>query len=153
MSALIQKPIRAIAGFTLIELLIVTMVISILVMVATPAILSYLEQARVARGISMARLVQASLAAYTTTSIGYQYPASISSYSELAVLINTHSGTLKKTQTEAGMELRQYTALDTDGDSIWDSYTMSFRVTNVSPKRSGWCIQIQPSGVERCPPQ
>jgi prepilin-type N-terminal cleavage/methylation domain-containing protein len=153
MPACIHHHIRPIAGFTLVELLIVTMVISVLAIVASPTLSVYLEQARVARGISIARVVQASLASYTTTNVSYQYPASISSYGELTVLANTHSGKLKNTQAEAGMELRQYTALDTDGDSVWDSYTMSFRVTNVSPKRSGWCIRIRPSGVERCPPQ
>lgn len=153
MSALIRRHIRPMIGFTLIELLMVTMVISLLAMVASPAVTVYLERARVPRGVSTARLVQASLAAYTTTNKSYQYPASINSYGELTVLVNAHSGTLKNTQAEAGMELRQYTALDTDGDSIWDSYTMSFRITNVSPKRSGWCLLVKPSGVERYPPQ
>ena len=153
MSALIHRHICPITGFTLIELSIVTMVVSLLAVVASPTITAYLDRTRVTRGISTARIVQASLAAYTTTNATYQYPAAINSYGELTVLANAHSGKLKNTQAEAGMELRQYTALDTDGDNTWDSYTMSFRVTNVSPQRSGWCIRIQPSGVEHCPPQ
>jgi prepilin-type N-terminal cleavage/methylation domain-containing protein len=153
MPALIHPSVRPIAGFTLIEMLIVTMIISLLAIVASPTISAYLERVRVARGVSVGRTVQASLASLITTNESNQYPDSIGSYDELTVLINANGGQLKNTEAETGMEFRQYTAIDTDGDSIWDSYTMSFKVLDVSPQRPGWCIKIQPSGVERCPPQ
>ncbi|ETW93185.1 type II secretion system protein [Candidatus Entotheonella palauensis] len=153
MPALTYRHIRTIAGFSIIELLVVMMIISLLAIVASPTMSAYLERVRVAKGVSVGRTVQASLASVSTTSEGYQYPATISSYGELTVLINANGGQLQNTESETGMEFRQYTALDTDGDSTVDSYTMSFKVMNVSPQRPGWCITIQPSGVERCPPQ
>jgi len=153
MPASIHRYIRSVAGFTLHELLIVTMILSVLILVASPTIMAYFERVRVARGLSVARTVQASLASFMTTDDSYQYPAAIGSYEDLKVLINTNGGQLKDTEGELGMIFQQYTALDSDGDTVLDSYTMSFRVTNVSPKRPGWCITIQPSGVARCPPQ
>jgi prepilin-type N-terminal cleavage/methylation domain-containing protein len=148
-----HRSIRPSAGFTLAELLIVTMVISLLAMAASPTIKAYLERARIAQGMSVSRTIQASLASFTTTSVSNQYPASIDSYGELTVLINANGGQLRNTETETGMAFRKYTPLDIDGDNTWNSYTMSFTVLNVSPERPGWCIRIQPSGVERCPPQ
>lgn len=153
MPASIHRCTRSVAGFTLNEVLIVTLIISVLVLVASPTVTAYFERARVARGLSVGRTVQASLASFTTTDDGYQYPAAIPSYEDLKVLINTNGGQLKDTEEELGMIFQQYTALDTDGDTVVDSYTMSFRVTNVSPQRPGWCITIEPSGVATCPPQ
>jgi prepilin-type N-terminal cleavage/methylation domain-containing protein len=144
---------RPIAGFSLIELMVVTMVISLLAIMALPTMNAYFERARVTRGISVGRTVQASLASFTTDSQGNQYPAAIDSYGELIAVINANGGQLKDTEAETGVEFQQYTPLDLDQDGTWDSYTLSFKVIRVSPQRPGWCITIQPSGVERCAPQ
>ncbi len=153
MSAPIRRHLHPIAGLTLIELLVVTMVITILATVATPTMMAYFERAKVTRSVGAARTVQASLASAATTSEGNQYPAAISSYGDLTVLINANGGQLENTEEEMGIKFRLYTALDTVGDGTWDSYTLSFRVTNVSKNRPGWCIKVLPSGVERCPPE
>lgn len=153
MLAPIHRYMRRIAGFTLIELLVVTMIIGLLAIVASPTMTAYFQRVRVAKGFSVGRTVQASLVSLITTSESNEYPDAISSYDELLALINTNGGQLEETELETGMQFRQYTPLDTDDDGIWDSYTMSFRVIDVPQHRPGWCIIIQPSGVERCPPQ
>ncbi|PON19244.1 hypothetical protein C2W62_03860 [Candidatus Entotheonella serta] len=153
MSDLIYRYLRPRFGLTLIELLVVTMIIGILAAFASPTMKAYFERVRVAKGVSTSHTVQASLASYTTTSDSNQYPGAILSYDELTMIINTNGGQLEATEDEAGMIFRQYTALDTDKDDTWDSYTMSFRVIDVPRQRPGWCIIIQPSGIERCRPQ
>ncbi len=140
MPAFIYRHIHSRAGVTVIELLVVTMIINLLAIVASPTMSAYLERVRVARGVGVGRTVQAFLASLTTTSASNQYPASIASYGELTILVNANGGELENTEVETGMEFRQYTALDTVGDGNWDSYTMSFKVLNVSPQRPGWCI-------------
>ena len=153
MSGFIHRHPRLIAGFTLIELLVVTMVIGLLVTIATPHFVAYLQRTRVANSIATARMMQTSLAAFTTTSPNDQYPAAIGSYNELAAMVNAHGGNLKPTENEAGFMFQRYTALDNDGDTTWESYTMSIRVLNVPTQRLGWSLTIDPSGVTRSPPQ
>jgi type II secretory pathway pseudopilin PulG len=152
MSALLHRYLRSITGFTVIELLVVTMIISLLAILAWPTMNAYLERVRVAKSLSAGRTVQASLASLSTTSENNQYPAAITSYGELTVLVNANGGQLGNTEVETGMAFRSYTAIDTVNDGNWDSYTMSFNVLNVSPLRPGWCIRVRPSGVEHCPP-
>ncbi len=153
MPAVIHRYIRLLAGLSLIELLVVTMILGLLAVVAVPTMKAYFERVRVASGISAGRTMQAALASFSTTSDSNQYPASIGSYDELIAIINANGGQLKATEAEAGIIFQQYTALDTDGDSAWDSYKMSLRVIDVSLRRLGWCITIEPSGVTRCAPQ
>ena len=153
MSALVHRHQRPVAGFTLIELLVVTMVIGLLVTIATPYFIAYLQRTRVANSVATARMMQASLAAFTTTAPNDQYPAAIGSYDELVAVVNANGGNLKATEAEAGFMFEQYAALDNDGDSTWESYTMSIRVLSVPTERLGWRLTIDPSGVTRSPPQ
>ncbi len=151
MSARIRRYLYPISGFSLIEMLVVTMIIALLVSIAVPTMRAYFERTRVASAISAGRTVQASLASAATTSEDNAYPETIDNYTELATLVNANGGQLKDTEEEMGVQLQLYTPIDTVGDGIWDSYTMSWRVTDVSKRRPGWCLTIEPSGVVRCP--
>jgi hypothetical protein len=97
--------------------------------------------------------IQAALAAYVTTSPSNLYPAAIADYADLSTIVNANGGSFQNTASEMGIELRSYTTFDIDADGERDSYTMSFTVLGVSPQNPGWCIVVQPSGVEKCPAQ
>jgi type II secretory pathway pseudopilin PulG len=125
--------------------------IGILALVATPHFIAYRDKARVAVGMGTGNAIQAALSSYATTSLSNLYPAGIANYGDLTTIVNAHGGTLQNTASEMGIELRRYTALDSDGNGERDSYTMSFIVLGVHPRNPGWCIVVQPSGVEKCP--
>ncbi len=140
-------------GLTLVELIIVTVILGLLAIVATPTIHAYFERVRVTKGMSIGNAVQAALMASTTTSANNTYPSAMPTYGELVTLVNANGALLKETEVAMGLELRAHTPLDSDSDGLYERYTMSFTVTNVSPTRRGWCIIVQPSGVEPCPPE
>ena len=122
-------------GFTLVELMIVTVVLGIITMVATPFFITYRDKSRVASGLGTAHAIQAALSSYTTTSTSNLYPATITSYGELLAVVNANGATLKSTEQEVGLQFQTYGVIDSDGNGEHDSYTMNLRVIGVATER------------------
>jgi prepilin-type N-terminal cleavage/methylation domain-containing protein len=140
-------------GVTLIELVVVTAIIGLLAVIAIPLFIAYRDKARVASGMGTGNAIQAALSAFATTSPSNLYPAAMANYGDLSAIVNANGGLLKPTESEMGIEFRSYIPIDLDGNGERDSYTMSFKVLGVPLQNTGWCIVVQPSGVEKCPAQ
>ena len=142
--------LQRIRGFALVELMVITMIIGLLAIVAAPTIRTYRDKSRVASGLGSASAIQAALATYITTNDKALYPKTITSYDDLRTLVNAHGTTLHSSEQEMGLQFQAYNSIDSDDNGEYESYTLTLRVMGVATHRPGWCIVIQPSGVEKC---
>jgi Tfp pilus assembly protein PilE len=142
--------LNSIRGFALVELMVITVIIGLIALMATPAISIYRDKSRVASGLGSAKAIQAAFAAYSTTRVGDLYPSTITSYNELMSIVNANGTTLKSSSEDMGLLFESYQAIDSDKNGEPESYEMILRVSGVATAQLGWCLLIQPSGVEKC---
>lgn len=101
------------------------------------------------RAIGSIESTRAALASYAADTPGNSYPARIASWEDLVKVVNSNGATLKNTAAAQGFALRGYTAIDNDGDAIFEDYTMSFLVDGLPDTRSGRLVLVSPNGIEK----
>jgi prepilin-type N-terminal cleavage/methylation domain-containing protein len=138
------------SGFTLIELVVVVAIIAILGTVAVSAFLTYRDKSRVSATVASSDAIRSALAGYATAHATMSYPAAIADYNSLVTLVNAHGGQLSPTSYKSGFTLQDYTAIDSEKDGDYESYTLRVRVSNVPTTKVGWCVVITPSAITRC---
>ena len=139
-------------GFSIFELVIIVAILGILSSMAASIFLAYRDKSRIAAAVSTSGAVQSALNSYATDDAMLSYPTAIASYGALTVLANSHGGQLPDEESSLGVTFRQYTPIDITGDSNYESYTMSFRVTGISTTRRGWCVVVSPAARAKCDP-
>ena len=138
------------AGFSLIELMIVVAIIGILAAAAVPNFINYRDKSRVAATVATSESIRAAFASYAADSTDNLFPSAFADYAALSVVVNANGGTLKATDVLQGITWSGYTSIDSDGDGVKDTYTMSLVVTGVPGTMQGKYIILSPSGIQRC---
>ena len=141
------------SGVTRTELMVATILVTALTLFAASTVRAFSERARITQAIGTGKVIQTAMTSVIATSAHAAYPVSIATHRDLVTLVNEHGAALDPMESALGVTLQAYTPVDTDGDSVYDDYTLRLTVIGVSQKRRGWCITVRPSAVEVCPPK
>jgi prepilin-type N-terminal cleavage/methylation domain-containing protein len=125
-------------GFTLIELMVVLTIIGILAGLTAPAMVGFVEKARVTAAVATGGCLAKAFALFAVTSQSYRFPTEIASYRDLVAMANANGCYLPPGPGEPGY----------DSD---DSPSVFYRST--------WCYDRPDSGrlefpiqLQGCPP-
>jgi type II secretory pathway pseudopilin PulG len=145
--------LKAASGVTRTELMVATILVTALTLLAASTVRAFSERARITQALGTGKVIQAAMTNVIATSAHAAYPVAIATSQDLVTLVNEHGAALDPMESALGVTLQAYTPVDTDGDSVYDAYTLRLTVVGVSQKRRGWCITVRPSAVEVCPPK
>ena len=146
------KLFKPASGVTRTELMVATILVTALTLLAASTVRAFSERARITKALGTGKVIQTAMASVLAASAQAQYPVSIATHRDLVTLVNAHGASLAPMESAMGVALPSYTPVDTDGDSLYDDYTLHLTVVGVSQKRRGWCITVRPSAAEVCPP-
>jgi type IV pilus assembly protein PilE len=134
-------------GFTLVELMIVVAIIAVLAAIGFPNFIAYRNKSRIASCVATCDVIIASMAGFAATSTDSHFPYELSDWPALISVCNSNGATLKDSITEQGFSGFTYSTLDTNADSIGDSYVFTFRVAGVPATLPGSQIEVSPAGI------
>ena len=132
--------------------MLMLLLLYLLLSVALPNFLTRRERSPMEAAIGTTESIRAALAAYAADSRGNSFPGQVANWEELVRVVNPNGANLKNTVAEQGFDLRAYTAIDSDSDSIVEDYTMSFLVTGLPDTSMGRLILVSPSRIEKARP-
>jgi type II secretory pathway pseudopilin PulG len=132
--------------------MIVVAIIGILAAIAVPNFINYRNKSRVAAGVATAESIRAALASFAADSQDNLFPtsASVASYATMSALVNRNGGTLKATPEAMGLNWVSYSLIDTDADTVPDTYALQLSVLGVPNTIEGYYLRVTPEGIGKC---
>ncbi len=123
--------------------------VSLIAIILVPNAISSRGYSRINPHVSAIESVRAAFAAYAADASGNTFPDEIANWGTLMVIVNANGGDLQLTEKAQGFSLRGYSGIDSEGDGIYEDYTMSFRITTIPQQNTGSLISVSPRGIEK----